>query len=125
MPIFTVSSGSLPAGNYTGTFFGVVAHPEDKVRGYPPGLRWEWQIDAGDSKGKTASRITGPTPSPSNSCGRILAGLIGRPIQEGEQIDPDAFRGKRYLIKVGATESGATRIESVMPADSVAPGSPA
>jgi hypothetical protein len=127
MPLFTVSSGSIPAGNYTGTFLGVVDQPANKERDYPPGLRWQFQIDAGDFKGKTASRITGPTPSPTNSCGTLLSGLIGRPLQEKEQINPDDFLGKRYVIRIAATQKGATRVESVvpMPADNVVPGSPA
>jgi hypothetical protein len=115
MPIFTVSSGGVPAGSYTGTFAGIEAQPENKEKSYGPGLRWKFTIDAGPHTGQTASRITGSTPSPKNGCGKMLSGLIGRALKEGEQIDPDTFRGKRYMIVVAAGSGGGTRVEAIVP----------
>jgi len=115
MAFFTVSSGGVPAGSYTGTFSGIDVQPENKERGYGCGLRWKFAIDAGPHCGQTASRITGTTPSPTNMCGKILSGLIGRPIREGEQIDPDPFRGKRYMIVVAPGREGSTRVEAIVP----------
>jgi hypothetical protein len=114
MPIFTVFTG-VPAGNYTGQFMGVEAQPENKQRGYPPGVRWKFTIIDGPFAGQVTSRITGAVPSAANICGRMLSGLIGRALAEGEQINPDVFIGKRYTIGVGVGEGGGTRVESIMP----------
>jgi hypothetical protein len=115
MPVLTVSSGGVPAGSYTGTFVGVEATEANPEKGFGPGIRWKFQIDAGAYAGQTVSRITGNTPSPKNACGMMLTGLMGRPIKEGEQIDPDTFRGKRYMIVVTASQGGGTRVEAIVP----------
>jgi hypothetical protein len=114
MPVFTVSSGGVPAGSYTGTFAGIEVQPENKEKGYGPGTRWKFTIDAGPHAGQTASRITGNTASPKNGCGKMLAGLLGRALREGESIDPDPFRGKRYMLVVAAGPGGGTRVEAVV-----------
>jgi hypothetical protein len=113
MAIFTVSSGGVPIGNYTATFAGIEAQPANKEKGYAAGLRWKFTIDAGPHAGQTASRITGTTPSPKNGCGKMLSGLIGRALKEGEQIEPDTYIGKRYLLVVAAGQGGGTRVEAV------------
>jgi hypothetical protein len=118
MALFTVSSGGVPAGSYTGTFAGIETQPENKERGYPAGLRWKFTVDTGAYAGQTASRITGSTPSPKNSCGKMLSGLIGRALKEGEQIDPDDRIGKRYMLVVAAGQGGGTRVEAIVPVPS-------
>ncbi|SRR5579871_2024141 len=115
MPVFTVSSGGVPAGSYTGTFVGIEAQPENKEKGYPAGIRWKFAIDAGPHAAQTASRVTGGTPSPKNSCGKMLSGLIGRALKEGEQVDPDAYLGKRYMLVVATGQGGGTRVEAIVP----------
>jgi hypothetical protein len=45
----------------------------------------------------------------------MLSGLAGRALTEGEQIDPDTFVGKRYLVVVGAGQEGGARVEAVCP----------
>ena len=115
MPVFTVSSGGVPAGSYTGTFAGTEIQPENKEKGYGVGTRWKFTIDAGPYAGQATSRITGNTPTPKNACGKMLAGLIGRALKEGEQIDPDQFIGKRYMLVVAAGPGGGTRVEAIVP----------
>jgi hypothetical protein len=115
MALLTVSSGGVPSGNYTGTFADVEAQPENKEKGYPAGLRWKWTINAGPCAGQIVSRVTGNSPSPNNACGKVLSGLIGRPLQEGESIDPDQFVGKPYMLVVAAGQGGGTRIDAVVP----------
>lgn len=115
MPVFTVSSGGVPIGNYTATFQGIEAQPENKEKGYPPGLRWKFTVAAGPQAGQTASRVTGATPSPKNSCGKMLSGLIGRALKEGEQIDPDQYIGRKFMIVVAAGQGGGTRVEAIVP----------
>lgn len=115
MALLKVSSGGVPVGNYTGSFAGVEPAAENKEKGYGAGLRWKYTIDSGPYQGQTASRITGPTPTPKNVCGKMLSGLLGRALAEGEQIDPDQFVGKRFMIVVAAGQSGGTRVEAVVP----------
>jgi hypothetical protein len=115
MPVFTVSGGGVPVGNYTGTFAGIETTQGIPEKGYGPGIRWKFTIDGPAQVGQTASRVTGSTPSPKNGCGKMLSGLIGRAIKEGEQIDPDTFKGKRYMIVVAASQGGGTRVEAIVP----------
>jgi hypothetical protein len=115
MAFFTVSSGGIPVGNYTGTFAGVEPTPANPEKGYGVGVRFKFTIDAGPHAGQPASRVTGPTPSPKNGCGKMLSGLTGRALKEGEQIDPDQYVGKRYMIVVAAGQGGGTRVEAVIP----------
>jgi hypothetical protein len=113
--VFTVSAGGVPAGSYTGTFAGVEPQPENKEKGYAAGVRWKFTIDAGPHAGQSATRVTGSTPSPKNACGKLLSGLIGRALKEGEQIDPDQYRGKRYMLVVAAGQGSGTRVEAIVP----------
>lgn len=115
MAVFTVGRGGVPAGNYTATFAGVEVQPENRERGYPPGVRWKFQIEAGPFAGQMASRITGSQSSPTNACGKMLCGLVGRPVNEGEQLDPDTYIGQRYMLVVAAGLGGGTRVEAIMP----------
>jgi hypothetical protein len=115
LAVFTVTSGGVPAGNYTGSFVGVEPAPPNTEKGYGPGVRWKFRIDAGPHSGQTTSRITGPEPSPLNACGKMLAGLAGRPIQPGDQIDPEQYLHKRYMIVVAASQGGGTRVDTIIP----------
>ena len=63
--------------------------------------------------------MTGPTPSPKNGCGKMLAGLIGRALLEGEQVDPDQYAGKRYMLVVAAGQGGGTRVKAIVPTSPV------
>jgi hypothetical protein len=112
--LLTVSSGGVPVGNYTGTFAGVEAQPENKEKGYGPGMRWKFAIDNGPYAGQVASRVTGPKPTPKNGCGKMLSGLLGRALKDGEQLDPDQLIGRRYMIVVAASQGGGTRVEAVV-----------
>jgi hypothetical protein len=115
MGLLTVGSGGLPVGNYTALFAGIEPQPENKEKGYAAGLRWKFTVDAGPCKDQTASRITGTAPTTKNSCGKMLAGLLGRAVAEKEQIDPDIFVGKKYMIVVAAAQGGGTRVEAIVP----------
>ena len=117
MTLLTVSSGGVPVDNYTATFAGVEAQPANPEKGYAPGLRWKFTVEQGPFQGQTASRVTGASPSPKNGCGKILAGLLGRALKEGERIDITQYVGKRYLIVVAPAQGGGTRVEAVVPAN--------
>jgi len=115
MAMLTVSAGGVPIGSYTATFSGFEAQPENKEKGYGAGLKWKWTIDAGPQAGQVATRITGPMPTPKNACGKVLAGLVGRALAEGESIDPETLKGRKYMIVVAAGQGGGTRVEAAVP----------
>jgi len=104
-----VKSGGVPIGAHIAKFIGV----EPTTTTYGDGLKWLFEVSAGPNAGARVSRITGNDPTPRNKCGEMLAGLSGKKLTDGETIDPDAFKGKTYLIVVAATDSGASRVESV------------
>jgi hypothetical protein len=115
MPLLTVVTGTVPIGNYVGKFMGLETVPENPERKFGPGVRWRFAIDTGPHEGQVVSRITGTTPSVKNGCGKMLSGLLGRPLQVGEQVDPDAYVGKRFMIVVAAAQENSTRVEAVVP----------
>lgn len=116
MAIMTVGSGAIPAGNYALSFMGCEVQPENKEKGYAVGTRFKFTIDSpGPVFGQTASRVTGNVPNPQNACGRMLAGLIGHALKEREQIDPDAYIGKKYIGIVAISKGGGTRVETIVP----------
>lgn len=110
--ILRVSSGGVPAGSYMAKFLGVEETHNDE---YGAGIRWLFEVISGPHKGGRPPRITSDRPTLKNGCGRMLAGITGRPLVPDEDIDLDLYIGKTYLVVVVNTESGGTRIESVSP----------
>jgi hypothetical protein len=115
MALLTVSAGGVPVGSYTGKFAGLEEVPANPEKKFGVGLRWKFTIDTGPFDGQTVSRVTGPTPTLKNSCGKMLSGLLGRALTESEQIDPDTYLGKRFMLVVAAGQEGGTRVEAVIP----------
>jgi hypothetical protein len=113
--LLTVSNGGVPVGSYTGKFVGLEEVPANPEKKYGEGLRWKFAVDAGPCEGQVVSRVTGPSPTPKNTCGKLLSGLIGRALKDGEQIDPDHFLGRQFMIVVAAGQEGGTRVEAVIP----------
>lgn len=116
MSALTVSSGGVPAGTYLATFVGTEPTQADAQRGYGPGLRWKFRVDAGPQVGQTASRVTGTTPSTKNGCGKMLFGVAGRQLREGESVDPAEFINRKYTIVVATGPQGGSRVEAIVPA---------
>ena len=110
-----VSAGACPPGSYSAKFVGVenVEHES-----YGPGLRWHFTVNRGPNTGAEVSRTTGIKLTPANSCGKIIAGLFGRQLLAGEEIDVSDLVGNDYLIVVAATENGV-RVESVIVAPNI------
>jgi hypothetical protein len=115
MPLLTVSTGTVPVGNYTGKFMGLETVAENPERKFGAGLRWRFSIDTGPHEGLIVTPITGTAPSVRNGCGKLLGALLGRPLKEGEQVDPDVCLGRRYMIVVATGQEGGTRVEAVIP----------
>jgi hypothetical protein len=106
-----LGSGGPPAGTYTATFVGV---EETNHEQWGAGLKWSWEITKGQHKGKKACRTTGTSPTPKNACGAMLKAIAGRPLAAGEEIDVEGFVGETFMVIVGETDSGGTRVESAI-----------
>lgn len=111
--VLTISAGGVPAGAYSARFAGVEPTPADPIKGYGPGLKWTWEVLSGPQAGQKASRTTQATPTQKNAAGKIISGLIGRPLQMGENVDIGSLIGRTYLVVVAEGQSGSTRVESV------------
>ena len=111
--ILTISAGGVPAGAYPARFTSVEPTPPDPAKGYGPGLKWSWEVLTGPQAGQKASRTTTANPSPKNAAGKIISGLLGRPLQTGENVDVGSLIGRTYLIVVAEGQTGGTRVESV------------
>lgn len=111
---FTVSDSSgPPAGIYRATFVGVTktTHAE-----FGDGARFDFKVSGGEHDGRIASRTTKTTPSAKNTCGKLMAGLLGAAMKPGERVSLAGCIGRPYTIVVAAAPSGtATRVEQVMP----------
>ncbi len=104
-----VRSGGVPGGSYIGKFLGV--EPTETKLG--KALRWTWEVASGPHAGAKASRITPTEPTPKNACGRILSGITGKSLVTGEEVDPQSFLGRSYLLVVIDCDGGGTRVETV------------
>ncbi len=108
-----IENPNLPPGQYLAVFEDVTPTNHDK---YGPGLLWSFRVTHGDESGRKAQRTTKPNPTPRNSCGKFLAGLVGGMPQEGQVVDTDACIGRQYRITIADTNTpGITRIEHVQP----------
>ena len=95
----------LEDGPHLAQFDGVEKFDTSKsktpeVASYGPSISWRFTVVHGDCKGKVANVITAERPTKKNSCIRMLAGIIGHPPAEQEEINTDDFRGKYYRIIV-------------------------
>ena len=106
--------GSVTPGNHVAAFLGFEPHTNT----LGTGLKWKFEVP---EKGKV-SRITQEIPKATNSAGRILGGVLGRPFQQGESVDLAPFVGKKYLITVAQTPKGLSswRASSPSPPDPTA-----
>ncbi len=110
------AGSGVPVGAYQAKFAGVEMVPADPLRGYGEGLKWLFEVTAGPQAGQKTSRITTAKPTLKNACGKMLAGVVGRALAEGEDVDLGTLIGKAYVIVVSQGEGGGTRVESLAPA---------
>ncbi|MCZ2340321.1 MAG: bifunctional DNA primase/polymerase [Bacteroidales bacterium] len=82
----------LPPGIYIATFVGVEVFTNDKVSDK---FKWSWEVVAGQHKGRMATAMTDRRLTPFTHAGRLLGGLIGRP------LIPCSAQNKRPLTTHG------------------------
>lgn len=96
------SSGPMPDGTFYTVFTTTESVPAREWEGkqLEEGVRWVFEVTHGPHKGRRLSTTTGPVPTEKNACGRILAGLFGRPITPGEDIDIEPFLSMTFIVTV-------------------------
>ena len=96
------SSGPMPEGMHYAVFTTTESVPAREWEGkqLEEGVRWAYEVSVGPHKGRRLSTITGTVPTEKNGCGRILAGMFGRPIKPGEDIDIEPLIGQTFLVNV-------------------------
>jgi hypothetical protein len=88
----------VPDGNYMTQFRGVdVVQVDGKAK-----WRWTWEVQGGALVGKQATALTDQNINPATLPGRLIAGLLGRPLKAGEHVKSlvDACVGKSYMVGV-------------------------
>jgi len=112
---FEVGAGrsTVPEGLYKARFIAV---EETEHEEYGSGCKWIFKISEGEHKGEQATRITSPTPTPKNACGRMISGALGENLKVGSKVDLEPYIDREYLVQVENSPKGeGTRISTVMP----------
>jgi hypothetical protein len=105
----TVTAGGVPPGSYIAGFLSM----EPKESQHGPGLLWTCEVASGAYAGAKPTGMTGPKPTPTNKCGRFVAGITGKALTLSETVDLTPYVGKLYLIVVEATDKGGSKIVSI------------
>jgi hypothetical protein len=101
----TVKAAGCPAGHYTASFVDAREMPPSD-KGFDPAMRLVWQVnDGSDADGVEATRICPIQATGRNITGKLLVGLLGRPLEVGEDWDLSPCIGQDYLIVVEENES--------------------
>jgi hypothetical protein len=94
-------SGCKP-GSYAATFVGAYKlPPREGGPDFGPALIVKFRAD----DGQEPSAIVSETPTLRNACGRILAGMLGRPLRPEEAVDWADFEGQKFLVVVVTNKS--------------------
>ena len=122
---------SVPTGTYAAKLLGYKEmQPSAKFPDSGTSYVWEFEIVEGVHARKTTSRWTPTKLTMSNNFGKLVREMLGRPLVNGEDVDPDNFINKKYTITVGPSADGMkTKVIMVAPgaatpATSMAPPPP-
>ena len=111
-------TAQVPVGSYSAEFAGVeaVALQDGAAK-----WRFAWTVKTGPEQGKTASALCDCKISPTALPGQLIAGLLGRALQPGENVQAavEACRGKTYMVSVMPGPKGGkpcVRMVAALPA---------
>lgn len=100
MSIMLRVSSCVPPGSYLVYFVSAdLVFSENRQ----PRLRFTFEVIEGPWAGTSIVRVTGTVPTEKNACGRLLAQLLGRDLEE---INLDAIESYRLRAKVGRAPGG-------------------
>jgi len=98
---------SVPTGTFTAKLLGYKEmQPSAKFPDSGTSYAWEFEIIEGLHARKTTSRWTPTKLTMSNNFGKLIREMLGRPLINGEDIDPDTFINKKFTITVGPSADG-------------------
>ena len=105
----------IPIGSYEAQFENV---SEQSLSDGSIKWRWSWRITSGAFTGKEATALTEQTINANTHAGRLVAGLLGRSLVDGENVKAsiDACVGENYLIKIElGPQGGKAAVRVVQP----------
>lgn len=110
---------SVPTGTYPAKLLGYKEmQPSAKFPDSGTSYVWEFEIIEGLHARKTTSRWTPTKLTMSNNFGKLVREMLGRPLVNGEDVDPDNFIGKKFTITVGPSADGMkTKVIMVAPGE--------
>lgn len=99
----TVKPSGCKPGSYAAEFVGAYKlPPKEGGPDYGPALLVKFRTDSGEEP----AAIVSETPTMRNACGRILAGMLGRPLKPEEAISWADFEGQKFIVVVVQNRSG-------------------
>lgn len=108
----------VPVGQYTAKLNKIDERPPTAAKPeWGPSLMWEFMVmDPGENHGDSVACFTPTTPKTNNNLGKLLRGMLGRPLKAGEGINAGELIGKLFNISVDFNESGnRTKVISATP----------
>jgi hypothetical protein len=102
----------VPVGFYTGPFQGI---EDAEVKGEAK-WRFVWSIATGEHANKTATALTDKVINKNTLAGRLIGGLLGRELKDGENVQAaiDGCKGQTYLVSVQpGPKGGKAGVKSV------------
>jgi hypothetical protein len=109
---FTMEASGIPVGSYRVRFETWETSVHDQ---YGDRVRFVFTVIGGEHNDAETSRFTSAKMTLKSAMGKIASGLAGHKLDLGEDFDPADYVGKEYLAIVEETESGSTRVGSVLP----------
>jgi hypothetical protein len=96
----------VPNGFYTAIFKGV----EDITLEKDGSLKWRftWEVKTGPEAGHLATSLESRSINPMTEAGRLVGGLLGRELVQGESVKAaiEACIGKIYMVNVAVGDKG-------------------
>lgn len=110
-----ITCPGVPEGFYDLEYLGAEPQPENKERGFKPGINWKFVVIGGDYDAQLTSRITGSDCKPGVNAGEFFEKIVGRQPAPGIKVNLNDFAGKRFKARVKKAPSGkGTRVEELI-----------
>jgi hypothetical protein len=93
----------VPSGVYRARFEGT--EERESERGHY--VRWAWRMVEGEFADRMVFGNTSQHFGPQAKARKWLEAMLNRPIEPGEEVDPDDLAGKAYTIRVENTAPDA------------------